>query len=79
MVAAPPPVAVAPTSAAASSEKIGASERAAESGVVSGGRGPAPDGYTFYVGFGIALLLLVIAFGAYLSSQKDEAGRRVPR
>jgi hypothetical protein len=68
----PPTSVVAPTAAA---EKIGASERAAETGVVSGGRGPAPDGYTFYVGFGIALLLLVVAFGAYLSSQKDEARR----
>ncbi len=78
-VTAPPPVAGAPSTATENAEKIGASERTAETGVVSGGRGPAPDGYTFYVGFGIALLLLVIAFGAYLSSQKDEAGRRVPR
>ena len=77
---APVPVASANTNAAAANaEKIGASERAAEAGVVSGGRGPAPDGYTFYVGFGIALLLLAIAFGAYLSSQKDESGRRSPR
>jgi hypothetical protein len=76
---APLPLAAAPTPAAADVEKIGASERVAETGVVSGGRGPAPEGYTFYVGFGIALLLLVIAFGAYMSSQKDEAGRRVQR
>ena len=78
-VSAQPAAAAAPTAAAANAEKIGASERAAETGVISGGRGPAPDGYTFYVGFGVALLLLVIAFGAYLSSQKDEVGRRLPR
>ena len=78
--AASPAVVVAnpPVTPVANAEKIGANERAAETGVVSGGRGPAPDGYTFYVGFGIALLLLAIAFGAYLSSQKDESGRRSP-
>jgi hypothetical protein len=74
---APAPVVSAPVNAAANAEKIGANERAMETGVVSGGRGPAPDGYTFYVGFGIALLLLVIAFGAYVKSKKDEAARRL--
>jgi hypothetical protein len=69
------PAAVASVPAAGTAANTGGSERAAETGVISGGRGPAPDGYTFYVGFGIALLLLVIAFGAYLSSQKDEARR----
>jgi hypothetical protein len=75
----PAPLASAPANAATNAAKIGASERATEAGVVSGGRGPAPDGYTFYVGFGIALLLLVIAFAAYLSSQKDEAARATRR
>ena len=75
----PAPLAGAPANAATNAAKIGASERATEASVVSGGRGPAPDGYTFYVGFGIALLLLVIAFGAYLSSQKDEAARGTRR
>jgi hypothetical protein len=75
----PAPVTSAPANAAANAAKIGATERTAEAGVVSGGRGPAPDGYTFYVGFGIALVLLVIALGAYLSSQKDEAARGARR
>jgi hypothetical protein len=83
---APPPAAVANAPVAnnpadtstAANAKVGATERGAETGVISGGRGPAPDGYTFYVGFGIALLLLAIAFAAYLSSQKDEAARRPP-
>lgn len=78
-MAAPPtaPVASTPTNAAANA-KIGASERPTDAGIISGGSGPAPDGYTFYIGFGIALLLLAIAFGAYLSSQKDEVARRPP-
>jgi hypothetical protein len=44
---------------------------------VTGGRGAAPDGYTFYAGLTIAGLLLAFAFGAFLRTGKDETSGRV--
>lgn len=45
---------------------------------VAGGRGEAPDGFAFYAGLGIAILLLAIALAAYLRTQRDEAAIRPP-
>ncbi|MDR3388694.1 MAG: hypothetical protein P4L92_16730 [Rudaea sp.] len=46
--------------------------------VVTGGSGEAPDGITFYIGLGIAFLLLGVALTAYLRAQRDEATHHAP-
>lgn len=62
----------------ANAPKNTATDRAAPA-PVAGGRGDAPDGFAFYAGLGVALLLLAVALAAYLRAQRDEAAIRSPR
>lgn len=82
----PRPVAPKPAPATATNAAVPAATAAAKAAtaksaaevpaVVSGGSGAAPDGYTFYLGIGIALALLVFALATYLRTQQDETARR---
>lgn len=56
---------------------VAANTNASTPPAITGGRGAAPDGYTFYAGLIIAGLLLAFAFGAFLRTGKDETSGRV--
>lgn len=60
-------------------EKTAATDHAVTTRAITGGRGEAPDGFAFYTGLGIALLLLAVALATYLRTQRDEAAVRSPR
>jgi len=67
--AAPPPT---PVTAARVDTAQKPPERVAAPAVVSGGRGEAPDGFTFYSGVSIAGALLAFAFATYLRMGRSE-------
>lgn len=73
-----PKPAAANTANPAAGKPAAASKTAVEANIITGGSGAAPDGYTFYLGIGVALALLVFALSTYLRTQKDETARRRP-
>jgi len=72
------PAAAANTASPAAGKPAAATKSAAEANIVTGGSGAAPEGYTFYLGIGVAMALLVFALTTYLRTQKDETARRRP-
>lgn len=70
-VAAKPPLPVRPTPAVEPPDAAIVAPAAP-----TGGRGAAPDGFTFYAGTGTALALLAFAFSLFLRIGKDESAER---
>jgi hypothetical protein len=69
---APAKPAVADASAAAHTATDAPAEHPAAAPEITGGRGEAPDGFTFYSGSAIAGMLLAFAFATYLKTGRNE-------